>query len=227
MKCLFCGNKPVTKKCSNCKIAWFCSKECQTNGWKHHKKTCVKDEYLIWSYTEKIQFFDNINNLQKSYQNKVLNALNTYNLANNYLNKLLDIQKSYVKEDYEKHINVTIVYFRDSEIEWRLLKVHIKEMLECYNNKDDDWSLALIAFYEQFNEETTKFRTLICLSIAHCYFSLKLLYKDKDINDRFYKECKNNYELALLFKSNLKSVDYIETINNFMLKLEKIKRFIQ
>lgn len=227
MECLYCGSMPATKKCSICKIAWFCSKECQTNGWKHHKRTCMKDEYLIWSHGEKKKFFIDINNLQNSYKDKVSTALNTFHLANSYLNNLLNIQQSYIKEDYEHHINVTTVYFRDSEVEWRLLKTHTKDMLECYSDKDDDWSLAVAAFYEQLNEETTKFRALICLSIAHCFFSLKLLYKDKDVNDMFYKECKNNYELALLFKSKLKTLDYIENINNFMIKLKKVKRFIQ
>ena len=227
MECLHCGNKPALKKCGNCKIAWFCSKECQTLGWKEHKKYCIKDEYLIWSQSEKLNFFMNINNLQLSYKPKATTAVDSYKLANSYLNKLLTLQHSYTKTDYEQTINVTIIYFRDSETEWRLLQSHSKEMIECYSGKDDDWSLTLIAFYEQLYEESSNYRVLICLSITHCYFSLRLLYLKYDINDTLYKECKNYYELALLYKSKIKTLDYIDNINNFMLKLEKTKRFIQ
>ena len=169
----------------------------------------------------------NINNLQISYKNKVSSAINSYKLANSYLNKLLEIQHSYTKTNYEETINVTIIYFRDAESEWRLFQNHSKEMIECYSDKKDDWSLTLVAFYEQLYEESSNYRVLICLSIAHCYFSLRLLYLKSDINNSMYKECKNYYELALLYKKKIKTVDYLDKINNFMIKLEKTKRFIQ
>lgn len=35
----FCG-KVGNKSCSNCKIQKYCSKECQKNNWKEHKKVC-------------------------------------------------------------------------------------------------------------------------------------------------------------------------------------------
>lgn len=232
MECLNCNNKFVTKKCSNCKIAWFCSKECQINGWKDHKKYCIKDEYLLWSCTEKISFFNNINNLQLSYKTKISTAIENYNLANSYFNKLILMQNSYhnFNDVYDQIINVSIISFKDNETEWRLLQNHSKEMYECYAIKSDDWSLTLIAFYDQLYEETINFRILISLSIAHCYFSLRLFYitKKKNTNiDKFFNECKNYYEIALLYKSKIKTIDYINNINNFMVKLEKIKRFIQ
>ncbi len=34
-----CG-KNATKKCSNCKNAHYCSKECQKDDWNHHKIDC-------------------------------------------------------------------------------------------------------------------------------------------------------------------------------------------
>ncbi len=35
------GNTEVMlKKCSKCKMAKYCSKECQSNDWKHHKAKC-------------------------------------------------------------------------------------------------------------------------------------------------------------------------------------------
>jgi len=38
-KCFVC-NKPTTLRCTGCQCACFCSKECQTSGWKGHKKLC-------------------------------------------------------------------------------------------------------------------------------------------------------------------------------------------
>lgn len=233
MECLECGTTPALKKCSNCKIAWFCSKECQTKGWKKHKKYCIKDEYLIWSQKEKLDFYVNINNLQTSYKNKVTSAVESFKLANGFLNELLKIQNSYNKEsqNYDQVINISILHLRDSETEWRLLQTHTKEMYNLYHTKTDDWSLTLSAFYEQLNIESIHFRTLICLSLAHCYFSLRLhLINNKnntDIITKLYNECKNYYELALLYKSKITIPEYIDDVSNFMIKLEKIKRFMR
>jgi hypothetical protein len=38
-KCFVCNN-PTKLKCTSCKCACFCSKECQAAGWKKHKKLC-------------------------------------------------------------------------------------------------------------------------------------------------------------------------------------------
>jgi len=42
--CNFCGqfSKKKLKKCSICKAAWYCSKECQRKDWKKHKPDCKK-----------------------------------------------------------------------------------------------------------------------------------------------------------------------------------------
>lgn len=39
--CVLC-RKPTTKKCRNCKIVYYCNKECQTQDWIHHKHICKK-----------------------------------------------------------------------------------------------------------------------------------------------------------------------------------------
>jgi len=38
--CLVC-NKPSTKKCSRCKVVYYCSKTCQTSDWPIHKSKCI------------------------------------------------------------------------------------------------------------------------------------------------------------------------------------------
>ena len=41
--CFRCGKENCNLKCANCKVARYCSKECQKLHWKHHKKVCVID----------------------------------------------------------------------------------------------------------------------------------------------------------------------------------------
>lgn len=41
--CCACGTVPAMSLCSGCKIAWFCSSECQREMWLNHKVGCIKD----------------------------------------------------------------------------------------------------------------------------------------------------------------------------------------
>jgi len=45
-RCLALGDKagPQLRRCGRCKGVWYCSKECQTQDWPQHKKTCNKVE---------------------------------------------------------------------------------------------------------------------------------------------------------------------------------------
>ena len=38
-KCEECGD-PATQRCSKCKSAWYCSRDCQLRQWKKHKPIC-------------------------------------------------------------------------------------------------------------------------------------------------------------------------------------------
>lgn len=38
-KCEECGD-PATQRCSKCKVAWYCSRDCQLRQWKKHKAIC-------------------------------------------------------------------------------------------------------------------------------------------------------------------------------------------
>ena len=40
MSCAGCGEKEGTKRCSRCKVAWYCSADCQRKAWAAHKITC-------------------------------------------------------------------------------------------------------------------------------------------------------------------------------------------
>jgi hypothetical protein len=43
--CGHCGKPvPIEKRCSGCKAAWFCGKECQERAWGFHKGYCVLQE---------------------------------------------------------------------------------------------------------------------------------------------------------------------------------------
>lgn len=45
-KCSVC-KKEAHKKCGNCKMTWYCSKECQQKDWKEHKNRCRVYEKLL------------------------------------------------------------------------------------------------------------------------------------------------------------------------------------
>lgn len=40
-RCNFCKKMGNQKKCQRCKSCYYCSRECQKNDWKTHKKKCV------------------------------------------------------------------------------------------------------------------------------------------------------------------------------------------
>ena len=39
-KCEECGAM-ATQRCSKCKMAWYCSRDCQLRQWKKHKPICA------------------------------------------------------------------------------------------------------------------------------------------------------------------------------------------
>nr|CAB3267960.1 zinc finger MYND domain-containing protein 10-like [Phallusia mammillata] len=38
-KCCVCGNE-ATKRCSRCRVEWYCKRECQVKHWPKHKQVC-------------------------------------------------------------------------------------------------------------------------------------------------------------------------------------------
>mmetsp|Transcript_23192 Transcript_23192/g.32392 ORF Transcript_23192/g.32392 Transcript_23192/m.32392 type:complete len:138 (-) Transcript_23192:1250-1663(-) len=57
-KCSLCGQE-ATKKCSRCKMAWYCSVEHQKQHWKYHKKAC-NDAFQADQYALHKREFDRI-----------------------------------------------------------------------------------------------------------------------------------------------------------------------
>lgn len=41
-RCNTCNKRGKMKKCTQCKSTYYCSKECQIQDWKKHKKRCKK-----------------------------------------------------------------------------------------------------------------------------------------------------------------------------------------
>jgi hypothetical protein len=40
-QCFCCGKQEIKlQKCGKCEIVYYCSRECQKNDWKNHKKDC-------------------------------------------------------------------------------------------------------------------------------------------------------------------------------------------
>ena len=43
-RCFLCqkeGRSPPLRKCSQCEVAYYCSKSCQRSHWKKHKSACI------------------------------------------------------------------------------------------------------------------------------------------------------------------------------------------
>ena len=58
-QCALCG-APATKRCSRCKLAWYCSPEHQKQDWKRHKRTVCDDAYKADQHTLHKKEFDRI-----------------------------------------------------------------------------------------------------------------------------------------------------------------------
>jgi hypothetical protein len=246
-KCLNCGNDNATKKCNRCKSVWFCSKECQLANWKEHKKDCKPlvtevtegynipkkpykpddNEDLIWpSVEEKEKFYTRINDLQKSYKTKFLTAIDCYTISCNFLNKLFNTQidylyKNIVDDKYKDILQATVVCLKDSEAEWRILQAHGSEMSKIFKDKtNNDWNITMFAFYDQMYLETTNYRALICIGLSHCYYFLQFENTDKKLIKDFNDYYKAHKDLALLYKSKLSDIHYIQKIEKALCNTE-------
>ena len=43
-RCFLCqkeGRSPLLRKCTQCEVAYYCSKTCQRGHWKQHKPACI------------------------------------------------------------------------------------------------------------------------------------------------------------------------------------------
>ena len=49
--------QPNCKACGNCKMVWYCSKECQKAHWKIHKNECEESRNMRKSKSKDIQLF--------------------------------------------------------------------------------------------------------------------------------------------------------------------------
>ena len=247
-KCFNCGNSNATKKCNRCKSVWFCNKECQLAKWKEHKKDCTEvsevsevynvepmtykpndDSDFIWiSDEEKEKFYLKINNLQGSYTEKFLKALESYTMSCNFLNKLFNTQIDYLynnigNDQYKDIIQATVVSLNDSDKEWRMLQAHSSEMAKIYKErKNVEWDFILYAFYDQMYEETTNYRALICLGLSHCYYFLQFENTDEKLIKSFNEYYSAHKDLAYLYKSKLKDINYIQKIEKAQCNTDNI-----
>ena len=50
-RCRFCGN-PCSKRCSRCKVAFYCSNECHESDWVNHSKMCESYQHRLEQLTQ-------------------------------------------------------------------------------------------------------------------------------------------------------------------------------
>ena len=92
--------KEGLKRCTSCKLAWYCSKECQEDHWKRHKKCCK----MISSIPEmSLRYFK---------------AVNGFNICNNNRERgefdqaLLSLQESLeIFKEFQDDSFISISYF--------------------------------------------------------------------------------------------------------------------
>lgn len=218
-------------KCFNCELKdgvivyykdiLFCSKEC---------------EELLWSKKEQDKFNKNLDKLVNIYKQKCLNALKKYNDSIYYVKKILKIEQNFVDNDIkdenlETILEHALVFLKDADKEWKILQTEIKLMLNVYKtykkDEPEDWFLATLAFYDQFYEETVKYRTLICLNLSHSYNFFKILQNDENLIKYLDKNGKIYKKIALNFKLELKDENYINNVNRILLNIDKINEKIE
>jgi hypothetical protein len=221
----------MNKKCFNCELKdgvivyykdiYFCSKEC---------------EEIIWSNKEKNEFNKKLDKLVNIYKQKCLNALKKYNDSIYYVKKILKIEQNFVDNDIkdenlETILEHALVFLKDADKEWKILQTEIKLMLNVYKtykkDEPEDWFLATLAFYDQFYEETVKYRTLICLNLSHSYNFFKILQNDENLIKYLDKNGKIYKKIALNFKLELKDENYINNVNRILLNIDKINEKIE
>jgi len=226
--CFNCGIENATKKCAKCKSVWFCSKECQVIGWKKHKKDCNEQD-LVWTKEEEKEFYTKINALQNSYKNKFSVALCSYEIATTKLQHIFTIQTDYIYKNiehpkYSELMDETLLFLKDADTEFRLLQSHSNKMLNIYkDDKENEWNMALYAFYDQMYEETTNCRALVCCGITHCYYFLILMFKDDTKMMEYCKKyCLAYYDLVMLYKTKIKNQKYIDNIDKALKNTKEI-----
>uniref|UniRef100_UPI00398E7404 zinc finger MYND domain-containing protein 10 isoform X2 n=1 Tax=Pristiophorus japonicus TaxID=55135 RepID=UPI00398E7404 len=54
-KCGFCGGEAV-KRCSRCRVEWYCGRDCQVKHWSKHKKACELMAAAATNVNEEFEF---------------------------------------------------------------------------------------------------------------------------------------------------------------------------
>ena len=157
--CCFCSIKEGKYKCSSCKSAFYCSKECQTNDWKKHKNMCkflIKDiKKVLCEYSPKIE---NIINTNKHSIFAELRK-NKFNPNNSFLfiNSIIDITDDLSSYKKVRWHQVNNPKFNDSNpksgcLNYSIVENSLKGMYKIRKSKDlvDKRTFEIYYLYNQY-----------------------------------------------------------------------------
>lgn len=122
-ECFKCIKKTENLKyCFNCRIASYCSKDCQINDWINHKKVCKK--YCKKVSKNLVKYLKNLDCVKEiTIKNKILRITSTTHI---------------IEHDFDKFIPTNKILQNISL--WKQARGCIKQVtLDCFTtNKDDE-----------------------------------------------------------------------------------------
>lgn len=144
-----CDNHEDLKKCSRCKLAWYCSPKCQKTDWKNHKANCnLQAQLSAPSGEREIDLSRRLRHFAERYQ---LSLTLAYMAAMDLQHKPSNLSDKVMIIEIELHRH------RNGASKFRLKRTFERPMNVFRQNFSETPSGAMVmAKHDQMREETQK-----------------------------------------------------------------------